>query len=83
LSLFPTANTQTLAHTPNEFNTSLLQSLFDAFQDCYGIFSRPPSDLILLSVLELTPLFASKVSVDQPNAARENQKFDILAAQQK
>ena len=72
------ANTRTLAHTPFEFNTSLLQSLFDAVS-----FSRPPSDLILLRVLELTPLFASKVSVDQPNEAVENQKFDILAVQQK
>jgi hypothetical protein len=46
-------------------------------------FSRPLSDLILLSVLELTPLFASKVSVDQPNEAVENQKFGIFSVHQK
>jgi len=72
------ANTRTLAHTPFEFNTSLRQRLFDAVS-----FSRPPSGLILRSFIELTPLFAPKLSKDQPNAARENQKFDILAAQQK
>ena len=62
------ANTRTLAHTPFEFNTSLLQRLFDAVS-----FSKPPPDLILLSVIELAPLFAPRVSKDQPNAARENQ----------
>jgi len=72
------ANTRTLAHTPFEFNTSLRQRLFDAVS-----FSRPPSGLILLSVLELTPLFASKLSVDQPNEAVENQKFDIFSVHQK
>jgi len=45
--------------------------------------SRPPSVSILRNVIKLTPPFRLLATKNQPNAASENQKFDIFAPHQK